>query len=119
MAKLAGIESLQTGAEEVARLLKTMSHANRLLIACQLASGEKSVGEIEAATGVPQPYLSRELARLREAGLVRARRKSKNVFYRIADRRLTTLVAALCAAMGSFGGARRRKQGDRRHAAGR
>lgn len=113
MAKLAGIDSLQAGAEEVARLLKTMSHANRLLIACQLTSGEKSVGEIEAATGVAQPYLSRELARLRTAGLVKARRASKNMFYRIADERLTTLVGALCAAMSAFGKSGRGKRKGR------
>jgi DNA-binding transcriptional ArsR family regulator len=32
--------------------------------------GERSVSEIEAATGVRQPNLSRDLARLRAAGLV-------------------------------------------------
>jgi DNA-binding transcriptional ArsR family regulator len=101
MSKESSTAKLEEGAREVAQLLKTMAHPNRLIIACQLTAGEKSVGEIEANAGIPQPHLSRELAKLRTAGLVKARRKSKNVFYRIADRRLTDLVSALCAAMAS------------------
>ncbi len=103
MTKIAKTAGLEAGAREVAQLLKTMAHPNRLLIACQLTSGEKSVGEIEEKGRIPQPHLSRELARLRVAGLVKARRESKNVYYRIADQRLTDLVSALCFAMASSG----------------
>jgi DNA-binding transcriptional ArsR family regulator len=101
---------LEAGAKEMAQLLKAIAHPNRLLIACQLAGGEKSVGEIEAKAGIPQPHLSRELARLRTAGLVRPRRESKNVYYRIADGRLTALVAALCTAMAASAAKPARKQ---------
>lgn len=87
-------------AAEVAALLKTLSHPNRLLIACELMDGERSVSEIEAATGAAQPNLSRDLARLREQGLVTARRQSKQVFYKLKDARLEALMHAMCDAFG-------------------
>lgn len=98
MAKPQNIEELQARADEVARLLKTLSHPNRLLIACDLMDGERAVSEIEGRTGVKQPVLSRDLARLRTAGLVTPRRESKMIFYRLADDRLENLVTALCSA---------------------
>lgn len=101
MTRPVNIAEIQDRAEEVSSLLKTLSHANRLLIACELTEGEKSVGEIEANTGVPQPHLSRDLARLRDADLVLTRRQSKNIYYRLADERLSRLIDALCMAFGS------------------
>lgn len=92
------LQELKTRAGEVAGLLKTLSHPNRLLIACQLMEGEYTVGEIEALTGVGQPVLSRELARLRRDGLLATRRESRMIHYRLADDRLASLVNALCNA---------------------
>lgn len=106
MARPLNIKQVKKRATEVSGLLRHLSHPHRLLIACDLTDGEKGVSEIEADTGVPQPHLSRELARLREAGLVVDRRESKHVYYRIADRRLTVLIAALCDAFGAKGGRR-------------
>lgn len=96
-------------ATEVAALLKTLSHSYRLLVACELTEGERSVTALEAATGVPQPHLSRDLSRLRAEGLVKARREGKNVYYSLADRRLERLIAALCAAFGPRPGLERKK----------
>ena len=94
------LAKLRRKADDVAALLKLLSHPNRLLIACDLVGGEKGVSEIEKNTGVRQPHLSRELARLRAARLVRDRRVSKNVYYRIADKRLAKVIDALCDAFG-------------------
>ena len=70
--------------------------------------GECSVSEIESRTGVRQPNLSRDLARMRDAGLVTPRRDAKHVYYSLADVRIHKLVSALCQAFGpqmSKGGA--------------
>lgn len=107
MSKPLNIHDLKARAEDVSALLKTLSHANRLLIACALTQGEKNVTQLEDETGVPQPHLSRDLGRLRDAELVTARRESKNVFYSLADDRLSNLIDALCAA---FGPPRRQSQ---------
>ncbi|MHA7872653.1 MAG: metalloregulator ArsR/SmtB family transcription factor [Hyphococcus sp.] len=106
MTKPLNIKQVKKRATEVSGLLRHLSHPNRLLIACDLTAGEKGVSAIEADTGVPQPHLSRELARLREAGLIIDRRESRNVYYRIADRRLTVLITALCDAFGGKGAKR-------------
>lgn len=114
MAKPKDIDELKARAKEAAGLMKTLSHPNRVLIACQLMDGEQSVSEIEAAAGVPQPVLSRELARLRQNGLVAARRESKSVYYRLAGDRLERLVTALCEAFAETPARARPRRPDRR-----
>jgi len=94
------LSEVRERAGEVAGLLKILSHPNRLLVACELMDGERSVSEIEDATGVVQPNLSRDLARLRAAGLVVTRRQSKQIFYRLKDARMQALIQALCDAFG-------------------
>ena len=91
------LDALRDRAADVSAILKLLSHPNRLLVACELMDGERSVSTIEADTGVRQPNLSRDLARLREAGVVSTRRESKQVFYRLADPRIQTLMQSLCA----------------------
>ncbi len=92
------IAQLRMRAGEVSGLLKLLANPGRLLIACELMDGERTVSEIEQRTGVRQPNLSRDLARLRAAGLVAARRQGKTVHYRLKDSRITLLMGALCAA---------------------
>lgn len=96
--KTVSAQHVREKAEEVASLMKTLSHPNRLLIVCDLLENEKSVSDIETSTGVRQPVLSRELAQLREKGLVATRRESKVVFYRIVDAQLQAFMLILCRA---------------------
>lgn len=93
-------EKLKARAEEVAGLLKTLSHPTRLLLICELREGERSVSALESATGALQSAVSRDLARLREAGLVKTRRESRTVHYRLSDDRLARTIDALCDAFG-------------------
>jgi DNA-binding transcriptional ArsR family regulator len=113
------LSELRAGATEIARLLKILSHPNRLLIACDLMEGERSVSAIEARTGVKQPVLSRDLGRLRTAGLVLTRRRSKQIFYRLADKRLANVIEGLCisCAVGAPSGGRRRSAAESNGAA--
>lgn len=94
----ASLHTLRARAGDVAALLKTLSHRNRLLIACELMEAELTVSAIEERTGVRQPVLSRELARLRRDGLLATRRESRMIHYSLADDRLAALVSALCDA---------------------
>ena len=86
-------------AADAAALLKALAHPARLMICCELRGGEMSVGDIETALDIKQPRLSRELAKLRDEGLVKTRRQSKVVFYRLADDRAERIIEALCAIM--------------------
>lgn len=92
------LEMVRTRADEVAGLLKLLSHPNRLLVTCELAGGELPVSQIEARTGVAQPNLSRDLARLRAEGIVSTRRQSKQIFYSLTDPRIIAVMRALCDA---------------------
>ena len=76
---------LRDSAEDAARLLKVLGNADRLMLLCELAQGERSVGELESLTGIRQPTLSQQLGVLREERLVETRREGKSIHYRIAS----------------------------------
>jgi DNA-binding transcriptional ArsR family regulator len=82
-------------AEAASSLMKSLANPNRLMIACALLDGERSVGDLETDLGLRQPSLSQQLAELRESGVVEARREAKQVFYRISDQRAVALLATL------------------------
>lgn len=78
--------------------LKAISHEGRLLTLCHLASGEKSVTELEELLSSRQAAVSQQLARLRLEGLVKARREGKAIYYSLTDdksRRILSLVYEL------------------------
>ena len=85
--------------QEATGLLKSLGHPDRLMICCQLRDGEMSVGDLEADLGIPQPRLSRELAKLREEGVLTARRDARQVFYSLSDKRAHAMVDAICSVM--------------------
>jgi DNA-binding transcriptional ArsR family regulator len=87
--------------EEVASRLKLIANANRLRIACRILKGEISVGDIEMELNIRQPTLSREIAKLRDGGVITARRKSKVVFYSLTDPKMKRLIEAVCQASSS------------------
>ncbi|MFZ5747947.1 MAG: ArsR/SmtB family transcription factor [Pseudomonadota bacterium] len=81
-----------------AELLRALAHGVRLELLQAIRGGERAVHEIEAATGIGQPGLSQQLAVLRKAGLVAARRDAKQVFYSI-DRARVAEAARIIAAL--------------------
>jgi DNA-binding transcriptional ArsR family regulator len=84
--------------DALAEVLRTLGHDTRLrLIATLLAHGEKSVGEIEALTGIGQPGLSQQLGVLRKAELVQTRRAAKQVYYSVASDAFAPAAAFLAA----------------------
>ena len=66
------LRELQRNARPVASLLKAMSNPARLVILCQIAEGERSVGELERAVGLSQSSISQHLAVLRGEAVVSA-----------------------------------------------
>lgn len=90
-------------AEAAVEKLKVFAQPQRLMILSCLLEGERTVGEIDAATGIGQPALSQQLAELRRSELVRTRKESKLVYYALADNSAALCVRALEAIMGSHG----------------
>ncbi|MHA6346593.1 ArsR/SmtB family transcription factor [Roseivivax sp. CAU 1761] len=70
---------------DAADFLKTLGHEGRLLILCHLATGEKSVGELERLLSARQSAVSQQLTRLRLEGLIEPRRDGKTVYYSLTD----------------------------------
>jgi DNA-binding transcriptional ArsR family regulator len=94
-------EAMRDAAESACALMKVLSNPDRLLLLCELAEGERNVGELQDAVGVVQPTLSQQLAVLREEELVATRRDGKNIYYSIASPQalavLQVLYAQFCA----------------------
>lgn len=89
------LESLRTAADSACRLMKVLSNPDRLLLLCQLAQGEKRVGELEALVGIAQPTLSQQLGVLRDEGMVNARRDGKNVYYSVSSPQALAMLKVL------------------------
>jgi ArsR family transcriptional regulator len=71
-----------------ADLCKTLADPKRQMMISELRDGEKTVGEIAEAIGIPQPAASHHLAILREGGVVTARRDGPNVYYSLSNPRI-------------------------------
>lgn len=89
------LAAMGRNARLAARFLKALAHEQRLLILCHLAHGERSVGELEERLGLRQAHLSQQLARLRQDGLVRTRRASRTIFYRLGSADAEAMLALL------------------------
>ncbi|MDC1481940.1 metalloregulator ArsR/SmtB family transcription factor [Ascidiaceihabitans sp.] len=81
------MDKMATNAMEASNFLKAISHEGRLMILCHLASGEKSVTELEELLSARQAAVSQQLSRLRLEGLVSPRRDGKTIYYRLTDDR--------------------------------
>ncbi|MEG1210994.1 MAG: metalloregulator ArsR/SmtB family transcription factor [Leclercia sp.] len=86
---------MKRAAQSTADILRGLSNADRLLLMCQLSQGEASVAQLEVAVGIHQPTLSQQLGVLRRLKLVETRRTGKQIFYRIDDPRIFTLLNTL------------------------
>jgi ArsR family transcriptional regulator len=90
----------EESAARAANLLRLLANEKRLMILCQLAEGELSVGQIQPRVGLSQSALSQHLALLRAEGVVATRRSGQTIHYRLADpaaaRVIETLAALFC-----------------------
>jgi DNA-binding transcriptional ArsR family regulator len=87
-------------AGKAADKLKVYAQPQRLMILSCLLRGERTVGEIDAATNIGQPALSQQLAELRRNELVKTRRASKQIWYELADEKVCLCVRSMEAILG-------------------
>ena len=80
---MAVIQDLSLGLK--AKLFRGLADPSRLAILEALRSGERTVADLVAATGLSQPNASGHLACLRECGLVTTRQDGRFVYYALAD----------------------------------
>jgi len=79
--------------ELLAKYFRAFGDPTRVRILEALTEWERSVGELVELLGEPQPKVSNHLGCLRWCGFVESRREYRTVYYRVADRRVTKLVA--------------------------
>ncbi len=75
--------------------LKFLGDKNRLRILSTLARAETCVCDLIDQLGLPQPLVSYHLRKLRDAGLVRGRRRAQWIYYSLDPEAWERLVAPL------------------------
>ncbi|SLM61389.1 MULTISPECIES: ArsR/SmtB family transcription factor [Dickeya] len=96
---IAGISErrIRDAAHGAADVLRAMANGDRLMLMCFLSQGEASVGQLEQALDIHQPTLSQQLGVMRRLHLVTTRREGKQIFYRIDDPKILTLLSTIYA----------------------
>lgn len=91
----AGLRKMRSSAKEACGLLSVLAHEDRLVLLCQLAHNEHSVGELEDLLDIRQPTLSQQLGVLRREGLVETRRDGKKIYYRLKSKEALAIIDSL------------------------
>lgn len=86
------LDRMMDNATRATNYLKAVSHEGRLMILCHLATGEKSVTELEKILSARQAAVSQQLGRLRLEGLITPRREGKTIYYSLADDRSRQII---------------------------
>ena len=81
--------------ENIAAMLKTMSHPLRLKILCLLQNREMTVGEIREEVKTTNANVSQHLSILRNQGIVACRKEANFIYNRIADERVLDLMGQM------------------------
>ncbi len=74
---------------------KALGNGHRLALLEQLAQGEASVDSLANCTNLTVGNTSQHLQHLRRAGLVTARRESRQIFYQLTDERIPLLMGMM------------------------
>ena len=89
----AQLDEMLDNATRATNFLKAIGHEGRLMILCHLATGEKSVTELEDLLSARQAAVSQQLGRLRLEGLVQPRREGKTIYYSLTDDRCKRMIS--------------------------
>ncbi|MEI6385917.1 MAG: metalloregulator ArsR/SmtB family transcription factor [Spirochaetota bacterium] len=76
----------------VAGTLSLISNPRRLKILCMLAVRDRSVDELVQGTGGTFPAISQQLKLLTLAGFLERRREGRNIFYRLKDEQVLSIL---------------------------
>ena len=85
-------DRMDEAAGEAAEMMKALSNPGRLRILCALVPGDMTVSELEAAVGASQSYVSGQLLKLRNDGLVSCVRDGRSMHYSLSDPRVRPML---------------------------
>ncbi len=86
---------MKENCQEVASLLKTIAHPQRLMILCHLAQAEMSVSELQSECTISQSQVSQFLLRMTKQGLLTSRREGNFIYYRLSDPKTIKLMKSM------------------------
>ena len=89
------MEDMGANAGKACALLKSMANQSRLMILCQLAEREMSVGELLESIPLSQSALSQHLSMLRRENIVSTRRIAQSIMYSLESEDARVLINAL------------------------
>jgi ArsR family transcriptional regulator len=75
-----------------ADFFKTLAHPARIRVLELLRDGERSVGQLIPEVGLESSHLSQQLAVLRRANVLQARKEGTAVLYSVTDERIFDLL---------------------------
>lgn len=78
--------------ELAVEIFRMLADGTRIRILWVLQDTERSVNQLAASVGKPAPAVSQHLAKLRMARMVRTRRVGNQVFYRVENDHIASLV---------------------------
>jgi len=81
--------------DEAANMIRVLGHPMRLRIVACLELGERTVGSLQEALGVPQAIVSQQLAKMKAANILKCRREGTNVWYAVADPRMIRMLECI------------------------
>lgn len=88
--------------DQIADTFKFLSDRNRLRILLRLTQSESCVCDLIDELGVPQSLVSYHLGKLRDAGIVRSRRKAQWVYYSLVPEAWDAMTAPLRPLLGAM-----------------
>lgn len=94
-AKKVSVAKIENNCEEVASLLRALSHPNRLLILGHLIQGEKTVSELQSLCDISQSQLSQFLNRMKLEGLITCKKDGRFCYYSATNQRVIKLIRAI------------------------
>ncbi|PIR26362.1 MAG: transcriptional regulator [Deltaproteobacteria bacterium CG_4_10_14_0_2_um_filter_43_8] len=89
------LKKMKSQSKRASRLLKIMSHPERLMTLCHLLSKEMTVGDLLQLSHLSQSAFSQHLAALRKEKIVSTRKVAQKVYYRISRKEVKEIISAL------------------------
>ncbi len=86
---------IEKKADELAKLLKSISHPIRLKILCLLLDGEQTVGQIRSVLKTSNANISQHLTILRNQGIISFRKDANFIYNHLNDKRIVKLIETL------------------------
>lgn len=82
----------ETNIGKLANTLAILGDSSRLAIVCYLMDSKANVSEITSYIGMSQPSISHHLRLLKDARILKAEKKGKQVYYSLNDDHIKTII---------------------------